>query len=84
MSNELPSFSILDNRTTELQNKVQQIMGVCDLIAHAADPAVCRDGLDDDSIRHAALLAREALSEVASDLADLLAPGPGQAEPPAA
>lgn len=73
---ELPSFAILDNRATELQNRVQQIMGLCDVLAYAADPALCRDALEDDSIRNAALLAREALKEVASGLGDLLVPLP--------
>ncbi len=76
MSNALPSFPILDARVTALQNKVHQVVGLCDVLAHAADPAVCRDALEDDSIRHAALLARETLSQVASDLADVLEPDP--------
>lgn len=72
MSDVLPSSEVLDKRIAELQNRLYQAMGVCDLIAHASDDAVCRDALNPDSIHSAALLAREAVSRVASDLADVL------------
>lgn len=71
MSTKLPSFSVLDNRVTELQNKVSQIAGICDLIALASDPA--GQGPDDlDSIRNAAMASRDGLNGVAADLRDLL------------